>query len=368
MGQAINREYGHNISGKVIVWLTLIAILSGCVAFEAGNILGAVAGITLVHESISAIPVVLLIGVMAAALLWSGNIQRIATLLGLIVAIMGICFVTTALLIPHDIPSMFSEGLTPSVPPGSELLVLGLIGTTVVPYNIFLGSGLKHAQTPQEMKTGLIIAIGLGGFISITILLTGTAVIGEFSFPALAEALNDRLGPAGAWILGIGLFGAGLSSTLTAALAAAITAKSLLQKKPNEEKWLEHGIRFRSIWSGVLLIGLTFGMMELQPVPVIILAQALNGIILPIIAVILFLLMNNDNVLPEAHQNGVLYNLITSIVVFLTIMIGITNVVRAASRALDFPVPDQALLFYLSAFLFLIVIIPIGKKLLKAKK
>ena len=99
--------------------------------------------------------------------------------------------------------------------------------------------------------------------------------------------------------------------------------------------------------------------MELRPVPVIILAQALNGIILPVIAVILFLLMNNSNVLPKSHQNGTLQNLLTGIVVWLSIMLGLTNLLRALSGIFEFTVPGQTTLTLISAVLFLIVIIPL---------
>lgn len=367
LGQAMKQEYGESAPGRGIIILTLIAIISGCAAFEAGNILGAVAGITLISETVTSTLVVLAIGVAAAALLWSGNIQRIATLLGFIVAIMGICFVTTALLIPHDLSAIFTSGLKPSFPAGAELIVLGLIGTTVVPYNIFLGSGLKHAQSPSEMKISMMIAIGLGGFISIAILLTGTAIIDEFTFPALADALYEQLGAGAVWILGIGLFGAGLSSTLTAALAASITAKSLLENPGEKEKWVETGIRFKSVWIAVLAIGLLFGLLSLQPVPVIILAQALNGIILPVIAVILFLLMNNDRILPQEHQNGLLYNLGTSVVVFLTVLIGLTNLLRALTRAFEIDLINQSAILIVSIILFVLLMIPIRKKIFKKK-
>jgi len=362
LGQAMRSEYGSSRWGKWTIGLALIAIVSGCAAFEAGNILGAVAGINLINSSLSVPLIVLAIGAVASILLWSGTIQQIAKLLGVIVAIMGICFLITAFLIPHDYASLFSDGFTPTIPPGAEILVLGLIGTTVVPYNIFLGSGLKHAQSPSEMKLSLGIAIGLGGVISVAILLTGTAITGSFSFEELASTLSDQLGGYGIWLLGIGLFGAGISSTLTAALAASITAKSLLSTGENSEKWSVSSFRFRSVWIGVVGIGMLFGVMELQPVPVIILAQALNGIILPVIAVILFLLMNNSRVLPRHHQNGTWMNLVTGIVVWLTILIGLTNIFRAVSRAAGFALPDQSILIVISLILFSVVMMPLLKR------
>lgn len=362
LGQAMRREYKDSRTGTMLIWLALISIVSGCAAFEAGNILGAAAGITLLGDSISTPFIVLLIGVLAAFILWDGNIARIAKLLGVIVALMGVCFVITAFLISHDIRAIFSQGFVPGVPYGSELLVLGLIGTTVVPYNIFLGSGLKHSQSPVEMKISLAIAIGLGGFVSVAILLTGTAISGAFTFEALAAELESALGPGASYLLATGLFGAGLSSALTAALAAAITAKSILGTQDNEVHWSETSIRFRSVWGGVLVFGIIFGFLKLQPVPVIILAQALNGIILPVIAVILFLLMNNDRILPAAHQNSRFYNILTGFVVYMTVLIGLTNVMRAASRAFDIMIPGQTALVLISLLLFFLLMIPVLKK------
>ena len=362
LGEAMRSEYGSSRWGKLTIGLALIAIVSGCAAFEAGNILGAVAGISLINSSVPIPVIVLLIGAVAATLLWKGTVQQIAKLLGVIVAIMGICFLITALIIPHDYSSIFSEGFMPAIPAGAEILVLGLIGTTVVPYNIFLGSGLKHAQSPTDMKVSLGIAIGLGGIISVAILLTGTAITGSFTFEELASTLSGQLGGYGNWLLGIGLFGAGISSSLTAALAASITVQSLLSTNTNTHKWLETGLPFRSVWMGVLATGMLFGVMELQPVPVIILAQALNGIILPVIAVILFQLMNNSRVLPKSHQNRLFLNLLTGVVVWLTILIGLTNLLRALSRIGEFAVPGKSVITILSVVIFLIVIIPVLKK------
>lgn len=358
LGEAMRREYGHTRFGKFTIYLALIAVITGCAAYEAGNILGAVAGIQLFTATIPLPVIVSGIGLIAAVVLWNGSIHQIAAFLGVIVAFMGICFLITVFMMPHDFSAILSDGLLPTFQPGSELLVLGLIGTTVVPYSIFLGSGLKHDQSPSEMKVSMMIAIGLGGLISIAILLTGTAVIGEFSFESLADTLNSELGSGANLLLAFGLFGAGLSSALTAALAASITAKSLLSVDPKDPNWSEDGKWFRGVWGGVLATGLLFGLIQLQPVPIIILAQALNGVILPIIAVILFLLMNSERVLPGDYRNGKLYNGTMSIVVYLTILIGMTNLFRAVSRMLGLETINETVLVLFSLGIFLIVIIP----------
>lgn len=365
LGEAMRQEYGHTRIGKFTIYLALVSVITGCAAYEAGNILGAVAGIKLISSEIPLPLIVSAIGFTASIVLWKGTIRQIAAILGVIVAFMGVSFMITVFMMPHDFSAILTDGLLPSIQPGSELLVLGLIGTTVVPYSIFLGSGLKHDQSPSEMKVSMIIAIGLGGLISIAILLTGTAVIGEFSFESLAETLDHQLGSGASLLLAFGLFGAGLSSALTAALAAAITAKSLLSEDQTDPDWAADGKWFRTVWIAVLATGLLFGLIQLQPVPIIILAQALNGLILPIIAIILFLLMNNEKILSGRYRNGNLYNVMMSIVVYLTLLIGVTNLFRAGSRMLGIELINESVLVMISFGIFLIVIIPTVKRLYK---
>jgi Mn2+/Fe2+ NRAMP family transporter len=359
VGQAIQTQFHHKFYGKALVYFCLIAILTGCAAFEAGNIIGAASGLELITQSIPGQVVVLLIAITAAAMLWLGTVRQISTLLGLIVAFMGVCFLVTAFMIPHELRQILSGALIPAIPEGSGVIILGLIGTTVVPYNIFLGSGLKHAQTHSQMRTGLGIAIGLGGVISVAILLTATAITDSFTFERLADALSSELGAAGRWLLGLGLFGAGISSTLTAALAASVTSRSLLETPgETQEIWNEKSLRFRSVWIAVLLTGLFFGMLELQPEPAIIMAQALNGLILPVIAILLFFLMNKPGLLPAKNQNGPLLNLLTGAVVYVTVLIGLTNIGRAVARAFGWPFENQVILIG-SLLVFALLLIPI---------
>ncbi len=362
LGEAMKQKYGNSKGGKAVLILALVSILTGCAAFEAGNILGAVAGIKIVFGNAPTFLLVLFIGITASLLLWFGSVRQIATFLGFVVAIMGFSFLITAFFVIGEFEFNLAQIFVPTIPPGSELLVLGLIGTTVVPYNIFLGSGLKHSQSVSEMKISMFIAIGLGGIISISILITGMAISGAFSFEALAAALGDRLGGWSVWLLAIGLFGAGLSSALTAALAASLTARSILKNKGNKLKWADTGSYFRGVWVTILAVGLLFGLLQLQPIPVIIVAQALNGIILPVIAIILYLLINNNDLIPPAYKNGFAYNGITTAIIYLTLLIGLTNVFRALARAIGFEVPSIWVLVLLSFVIFMIISIPLFRK------
>jgi Mn2+/Fe2+ NRAMP family transporter len=334
LGQSLKIFFGESTVGRFLIVLVPFSIIFGCAAYETGNILGGVAGIVLSFESAN-LWGTLLLGGAAALLLWFGSTKIIAQLMGGIVALMGVCFLTTAFIIGPEWGELFKGSFIPSFPPGSELIILGLIGTTVVPYNLFLGSGLSHKQNLKEMRVNLSLAIILGGIVSIAVLIVGTSIVENFSFELLSAKLEQQLGSWAGNLLAIGLMAAGFSSALTAPLAAAITAKSIWGKDLNgevESKWRDNGIYYRMVWGIVILIGVLFGVMQVKPIPAIILAQALNGVILPFIAVFLLLMANNVQLLGSKHINSARYNWAMGIVVFITITIGVTNILKALSN------------------------------------
>lgn len=242
------------------------------------------------------------------------------------------------------------------MPRGSGLLVLGLVGTTVVPYNIFLGSGIAGGQELRDLRIGLAVAVGLGGLISMAVLVTGTAVEGGFSFLALSEVLAERLGGWAAKLFAVGLLGAGLSSAITAPLAAAVTARSLLQKGRDDERWSPTSWRYRAVWLAVLAVGLGFGLSGVRPVPAIVLAQALNGLLLPLVAIFLFLAVNDRRLMGEA-VNGSLANVATAGVVWVAILLGLTAIARAISGASGVPLlPGSWLVVAASASMLLLAV------------
>jgi manganese transport protein len=214
LGQIIGIKYKRS---KTIQWGLFLIIAFGCAAYQAGNLLGAISGLSLIW-AVPTYLLLLLVGFIAEALLWSGNVNRITAFLGLIVAGMGIAFFYVAFQTDFSAQTILSGAFVPSLPSDDQgiLLVIGLIGTTIVPYNLFLGSGISKGQSLRQMRSGLIPAILIGGIISIAIVLAGAQVAPPFSFPNLAEALNQKIGSGAGAFFGIGLFIAGLTSAITA--------------------------------------------------------------------------------------------------------------------------------------------------------
>ncbi|RMD89231.1 MAG: divalent metal cation transporter [Calditrichaeota bacterium] len=343
LGQAIRHQFHGGARGWLVLILVVGAIIFGCAAYEAGNILGGVSG-ALLGTGISFKRLTLILGSIAGIILWLGTPRIVAYILSAFVAFMGFAFLVTAWKLNPDWLQILRGSFTPGFPAGSGLLILGLIGTTVVPYNLFLGSGIARGQSLSELRFGLSIAVILGGIISMGVLVVGTSVPGAFSFESLARTLSERLGSWAEFLFAFGLCAAGLSSAITAPLAAAVTARSLFESE-NSSHWHERSWRYRSVWLGVLIIGIVFGLADVKPIPAIILAQALNGVVLPFVAVFLLILLNDPILMGDQNVNGFIANTFTSLVVTVTIMIGIFNISKALASTLAISLSNQSILW-----------------------
>jgi Mn2+/Fe2+ NRAMP family transporter len=361
LGQAIRRQYRRGWSGTAAALLVVGVVALGCAAYEAGNILGGATGAVL-GAGLDPREVTAVSGLVAAGLLWFGRTRIVARSLGVLVAVMGIAFLVTAWQLGPSLPDLWRGALLPSVPDGSSLLILGLVGTTVVPYNLFLGSGLARGESLRDLRFGLGVSIVLGGVISMGILVVGAAVDGPFGFDALVEVLTLRLGAWSRSMFGLGLYAAGLSSAITAPLAAAVTARSLFANG-EDDRWSDRAWRFRSVWIAVLAVGVGFGLAGVRPIPAILLAQAFNGILLPFVAVFLLLAVNDVRLMGAGHVNGRWVNVAMVLVVATTILLGVTGVAKAVAGATGWALPGEAWLLVSAAFVTLLICLPVTRRM-----
>ena len=80
--------------------------------------------------------------------------------------------------------------------------------------------------------------------------------------------------------------------------------------------------KFRLVWMGVLIFGVVISMIQLNPIEIIKFAQFSNSLLLPIIAIILLWLVNNNNIIGKEY--GYRYqNIFGIIIIMITIILGI---------------------------------------------
>jgi manganese transport protein len=288
------------------------AIMIGNTAYEAGNISGAALGLETLIGSFSFESSVLnlklypiLIGLIAAKLLWIGKYKILERSLIFLVVIMSLSFLVTAVATRPSLAQIFSGLFRFSTPESGLLSIIGLVGTTIVPYNLFLHTELvrekwsSKADLPFAIKD-MLIALTLGGLISMSIIITAAGVEATTINNAadLALGLAPIFGEGAKYLLSIGLFAAGITSSITAPLAAAYMVCGCFGWSTDLTSR-----SFRRSWAIVILFGMLLASTGLKFILIIQFAQIANGILLPIIAAILLWIMNKASWLGKSKNN-----------------------------------------------------------------
>lgn len=347
LGEALRAKFTSKTARVFLAILVIAAVFVGNVAYETGNISGAVLGAQTAVPALSSsggkIGLAVLLSVLAFVLLFSGSYKYIEKVLTALVVIMGVVFLVCAFAVGPDWGAVLKGMFMPSAPEGSSwMTIAALMGTTVVPYNIYLhaSSASKKwsdqadtAESVARSRLDSVLSIGLGGIISMAIIVCAAATInkagGSISSGAdMAKALEPLLGTWATVFFGLGLFSAGLSSALTAPLAAAFASSGILgwgedMKKP----------KFKVFWIVVLAFGL-FAVCTLgaSPTEIILFAQAANAFLLPITGVLL-LIVANDSAIMKEYKNTAWFNFLAVLVIAVFLFIAARNMTAFINSA-----------------------------------
>lgn len=330
LGDAIREQFSNPILKYGSMWLVMIAITVGCSAYIAGDLLGTSLGIS----TLTGIPGNVLgpiVGVIILLLGLSGSYKIVEKVMIVLIVIMSVTFVTTMFVAQPNVGEVLKGAFVPSIPAGSILTIVALIGTTVVPYNLFIHSSTVQERwsKPADLKESrwdIIVSIGVGGLITAAILITSATMIRGIEVESVAE-LSLQLEPLlGSWakvFISVGLFAAGLSSAIASPLGAAITIGSVL----NWEKGMKDR-RFKLVFTAVMVIGILSSAIGFEPLDVLLFAQALNGILLPFISIMLLIIMNNKHRLGE-YTNSLKANIIGGLVALICTGLGLYSLIDA---------------------------------------
>ncbi|MBV6644497.1 MAG: Nramp family divalent metal transporter [Cyclobacteriaceae bacterium] len=310
--------------------LVSVAIVIGNAAYQSGNVIGASIGLSSLIGQENSILFSLFVGLVAFLVLFNGNYQAIERILIACVAIMSIGFLFTLIILPVDWFKTLKGLLVPSLPIGAGLQVMALIGTTIVPYNLFLHAATVKEKWPEKeslpaAKKDVIISVMIGGIISMAILMTSATTLydvygAELSLATLSKQLEPLLGASAVTFLSLGILAAGLTSSITAPLAAAYAITGVCGIDQRLKSW-----SFRLVWIGVLAIGVLFASLGLRPLWIIQIAQFANGLILPLIGIFLVFVMNSKKLLGD-YRNGLIANLLGSLVLLVLLLLGIRSI------------------------------------------
>lgn len=336
LAETVKNQIKHPLLKTAAVLLILAAILVGNAAYEAGNISGGALGLqtlltntsfTIAGIEIQYIPII--IGVVAFVLLFIGSYKMIEKVLVSLVILMSLSFLIAAALTMPSITEIIKGLLIPKMPEESVLTIIGLVGTTVVPYNLFLHASLvkerwNGVEDLKKAKNDLYISIILGGVVSMAIIICGAAIQeAEVTTAAdLAKGLEPLFGSYAKYFLSIGLFAAGITSAITAPLAAAYVARGCFDWETNTRS-----VKFRIVWMLILIIGVVFSSIGFKSIEIIKFAQVANGLLLPIIAMFLLWIVNKKGLLGD-YKNTRWQNILGFIIVLTTLLLGTRTLLK----------------------------------------
>ena len=336
LSEVIREEIKIPFLKHFITLLILAAIVVGNASYEAGNISGGILGLETIFGEFKYIIgglsinfMSLIIGIIAFLLLYIGNYKFLEKALVTLVLLMSFSFVITAIITQPNIFEVLKGMFVPKFPEKSLLTVIGLIGTTVVPYNLFLHASLvkerwKKKEDVSLAKTDTIISIILGGMVSIAIIISAASIPSKdiLNVADLAKGLAPLYGEFAKYFLALGLFAAGITSAITAPLAAAYVAQGCLGLKGNMQSK-----SFKMVWMIILLLGVIFSSIGIKPIEIIKFAQVANGMLLPIIAAILLWIMNKKNVL-GSFVNSKKQNIFGFVILAISIFLGAKGIMK----------------------------------------
>jgi Mn2+/Fe2+ NRAMP family transporter len=318
--------------GAALAILVLCAIGVGNAAYQSGNLSGAGLGLGAVLPVPFAFAVIAS-SLVSASLILLDRYRVLERVLVILVVLMACLFIGLAVFCMPELFAMHHSLILASDASNTLTLVLALIGTTVVPYNLFLHAtaarrrwlGVPLAQAIQEARTEATLAITLGGIMTISVMVVATVVLqGDSEGPILERlmtAIDHRIPGVGTWVVGGGLFAAGLTSAIAAPIAAGWTVCGVMgwstdaQSRP-----------FKFVALNVLGVGLTFALLIPRPDVLIIAAQATNAVLLPLIAGIL-LIVANSALIPALYRNRRLHNGVAASVILLVLTLGLSKVI-----------------------------------------
>ncbi|MFS4418665.1 Nramp family divalent metal transporter [Maribacter sp. 2307ULW6-5] len=327
LAHVIRSQMGSAWLRYLAIGLVVSAIVVGNGAYEAGNIGGAVLGMQALFGEGGTRHYPFLVGAIAFVLLYLGSYKLLQHIFMVLVVLMSLSFVCAALVTGPDLWAVLKGLLVPRVPEQAWLTIISLVGTTVVPYNLFLHASLVNerwqgvANLPAA-KRDTYGAILVGGVISLCIIISAAALQGAEvgNVMDLAKSLTPLYGDAAVLLMGVGLFAAGITSAITAPLAAAYVAQSCFHWQGGLKDW-----RFRAVWMFILGLGVGALGFDLNLIQLIAFAQMANGLLLPLVAIFLFWAANRTALLGRYVNSGV-QNVLGLLIILLSVVLGAKSI------------------------------------------
>lgn len=316
----------NKMAEKIIKGLIIITLFATAFGFSAGNLIGGTLGFSDavgLSQGISAI----ILGAVSFYAVAVGTAKTLETLMSVFVGLMGIVFVLTMLLVRPNFGEVLAGFVPTSIPDGSGVTIIALIGTTLIGINLLMqavttAEKWQGAEHLESSRFDTYINVGIGTIITFAIVIssgtvlhgTGTVVDTPIVF---SEMLEPVLGDFARIIGDIGIAAAGVSSSIATPLILKVVLARVMG-------WEVNDIKARAAGGGAVLFGTVFAALGTRPTTIIVFASAFSGLFLPIVAILIMIAANNEKLLGE-HKNTLTQNILGGIATAVTLGLGINS-------------------------------------------
>lgn len=327
LSQAILSQHKSKVWRLFASVLICSAIGIGNAAYEGGNLSGAGLGLSVSFGG-SIATWSLALGLLAALLIVSNRYQMIEKVLVGLVGVMSLVFISLMFVAGIHLTNLVSGVLLKQSMFSNTALLLAIIGTTIVPYNLFLHAGMSARDAQQglpknDSKGGLFASIGIGGLVTFAVMSSAATAFFATGIVMdkanIASQLEPLLGEYAKVFFGLGLFCAGLTSAITAPLAASYAISGVFNWQNDLTDW-----RFKSVSLAIIVIGVMVSFFGASPFAIIVIAQVANALLLPISAVLLILVCNNQTMMGQ-YKNSAFNNIAAGLVILTVLSLALSK-------------------------------------------
>ncbi|MEX0929043.1 MAG: divalent metal cation transporter [Balneolales bacterium] len=259
--------------------------------------------------------IILALSIIIFFTLWYGRYKLFERILTAFVILMVFCFVVVLFMIAPSYSAIVA-GMVPGIPdtPGAYRLVAAMAGTTcsaavfIIRSTVVAEKGWTIRHLKHEKRDALV-SVFVMVFLSAVVMAVGAGTLHVMGLTMettleMIRLLEPLGGEAAAFLLIIGISGAGLSTIFPIVLIAPWLVADFMGWKRDIQSTL-----FRTL----IFIGLLFAFgsvfLEQTPPVLMVLSQAFQATILPAIAIPVFYLLNKKALMGEDHMPSKKWNI-----------------------------------------------------------
>ncbi len=323
--QHIREKYG--VAASVIVGMGIFLVT---ISFQAGNSIGAGIAFAELFNTRTE-PWVVFFSLLAIAVLFFRSFYKILEkiMIGM-VSLMLLSFLITAIISKPQVVEIL-QGLSPSIPKGSEILTIALVASSFSIVGAFYQAYLVREKgwDQKDIKTcsrETIIGITMLGSLTLVVMICSGSVlhaqgITVNSATDMGKAIEPLFGKFTAALFMSGLFAASFSSLIgNATIGGTLLADTFNVGNQLKSKKVRLLIMLVIVFGASIAI--IYGKLPLQ---FIVFAQGITIIVVPVMAAMIFLIANNTHVMGPL-RNRPFTNLIALLGLAILVVLAVTNI------------------------------------------